>query len=540
MHVYSKATTLNSVLLARAYEDAITNSSGNTYIGLGKVSEWTKPEVTDSVENLNTVFRNLISIKKITSSDVNLVIPDNFWVANTVYSQFDSDQEMYSHDSTSLLTGSIDYVSGSNNITGNLSSTFFTNELVVGDIIEFSGLSSNETKIRREIVYIGNNTNALINTSISASYSNSEFSKVTSVYPRYVKNFYVRNSYDQVFICLFNNGNSESSIEPILRPENFSIGKLIQDNSDGYVWRYLFTIPSGLKEKFYYTDNDGVRWIPVITDTLVSASAIDGAIENIRILDGGSGYNSNTPSSSADILSVSGDGTNASFFANVQSSAAIDSTTIVQTLTANSGSGYTYATITATGGTGANLTALISPTGGFGLDPAKDLGAKFLGLAVEFSSTESNTLPLSSTAGNVTFRQISVIRNPQYSNGNYITATAVGLTTNVATSYGSASAAVGHLFIQDSGFTGDIVGYNGVYPVYFILNNVKGTFSNTINSSFQTKQNSASSVNGVGTGLSIQSSPGIKRSGDILYVENVDTVTRDSNQYEQIKLVLKF
>jgi hypothetical protein len=539
MHVYSKSTSLNGVLLAKSYKSYLTDNS-NTYVGLGQCFDWgTKPEALDTIENLNTVFRNLIVIKKIGSSDICQLVPDNYWTSGLIYDQFNSDEEMYTHETKSLLTGKIDYTSGSNTVTGNLSSTFFLTEIVSGDVLEFSGLDADEHKIHREVVQVVDNYTALINTSISTTYSNSSIYKVSSSYPRYAKTFYVRNSYDQVFLCLYNNTESKSTIEPVLRPENFSIGKLIQDNEDGYVWRYLYTVPSGLKEKFLYTDREGIKWVPVVADTIVSESAVNGALEHIRIYYGGKGFNSNTPNTSADILTVEGDGSGAVFTANVQISSAFDSTTITEILTGNSGENYTYATITATGGTGAigaNLVALISPVDGFGYDPTKDLGAKFLGISVGFSGTESNTLPISTNSGNVKFRQISIIKDPKYSNGEFVSISSVAMTSTVTadiTIAYDAVATVGDRFEQSSGFTGNVVGFYSGTTDYLLLNNTKGTFSNTVSANFL--------INDAYSGTASRiSTPDIQRSGDILYVENVDEVSRNSTQYEQIKLVLKF
>jgi len=140
-HVYSKSTALNGVLLARAYEEILTGSSGNTYVGIGKSSEWEgggdPPLVDETIENFNDVFRNLIAIKRIDSADVNLVVPDVRWQTNTVYDQFNSDEEMYTHEISTQLVGRINYASG-NVIVANANSTLFLSDLSVGDIIEIA------------------------------------------------------------------------------------------------------------------------------------------------------------------------------------------------------------------------------------------------------------------------------------------------------------------------------------------------------------------------------------------------------------------
>lgn len=526
MYRYSKSTALNGIVMARAYEDALTSSTGNTYVGLGQTnSSWGKPAVEESVESFSEAFNNLIVLQKITSSDINLVVPDSLWVTSTSYDQYDSNTEMYLHENTTQLTGSVNYTSGSDYILG--TATTFDVDLTVGSIIQLSGSGSETSFLRREIVEIIDSANVRINTAFASSYSENYIYTVENTYPLYGKAFYIRNSYDQVFICLFNNGGSLSTIEPILRPENFSMNKLVQSTSDGYLWRYLYTIPSGLKAKFLFTDNDSNAWMPVTTDAIVAATAVDGAIEHIRILDGGDGYNSNTASQSADIISISGDGINGSYVANVQQSSAINSTTIVALLSANNGSGYSFADVTSTDttGTGASFAALISPAGGFGKDPAKDLGAKFLALSVEFSSTVSGTFPISSTAGTMAFRQVSIIRNPQYANGDYITASAVATSANLEVSV-SSTPTIGSRVVQTDGYSGTVVAFTSPY---LLLNNTRGTFANT----------GPFSSGVIGNAQSLEA-PIAKRSGDVLYLENITSISRDTNQAEQIKLVFKF
>lgn len=532
-HVYSKSTALNGVLLARAYEEILTGAIGNTYVGIGKSSEWDgaePPLVSETIENFNDVFRNLIAVKRIDSSDVNLVVPDVRWTENVVYDQFNSNEEMYSHETSTAVLGRVDYVSG-NVITANDASTLFLSDLSVGDIIEIADqLTEAEFTIRREIISVTNNYHAIINTSIGTAYSNASLYRVESAYPRYAKRFYVRNASDQVFLCIFNNGGAQSNTEPVFTAP-YSLTNLIDDTPDGYVWRYLYTVPSGLAEKFFYTDREDIRWIPVTTDTDVANTAVDGAIEHIRIVNGGSTYNSNTPSGSADIITVTGDGIDATYTAVVEASAAIDNkTTVSDLLRANSGSGYTYATVTASGGDGgAEFKALISPVDGFGYDPAKDLGAKFLGISVEFSGTVSGAVPVSTDIGGVQFRQVAIINNIKYANNAFVDVSSAAMTTNVKVSY-SGSASVGDDFIVDDEQIATVVGYTGEY---MLLNNV--TRDLTDGDSFTIGSGLTN-----GTVVEVVFDLDIKRSGEMLYVENIDAVTREADQVEVIKLVLKF
>lgn len=64
-------------------------------------------------------------------------------------------------------------------------------------------------------------------------------------------------------------------------------------------------------------------------------------------------------------------------------------------------------------GSGANVYAICPPPGGHGFNVFTELSVQGLGIAVKFSNTESNTIPV-----NVNYNRINVIRNPKYLNSN--------------------------------------------------------------------------------------------------------------------------
>lgn len=101
------------------------------------------------------------------------------------------------------------------------------------------------------------------------------------------KNYYavvnaVSNYY--VFKVLDNNGNSASTIMP-----NFydtSEDDEFYSTSDGYVWKYMYSIDKSTFEKFA-TDS----YVPVVPNANVVANAVSGAIEVVIVEYGGSNYN---------------------------------------------------------------------------------------------------------------------------------------------------------------------------------------------------------------------------------------------------------
>ena len=109
----------------------------------------------------------------------------------------------------------------------------------------------------------------------------------------YDKNFYVITDELNVYKCLYNNKRSASTV----KPTGFST--LAFTTSDGYTWKYLYTVSLGDANKFLTSS-----FIPV--DTLSTAdgsvegdrqlavqnAAVNGSIEVVEVNQVGSGYHS--------------------------------------------------------------------------------------------------------------------------------------------------------------------------------------------------------------------------------------------------------
>jgi hypothetical protein len=90
-------------------------------------------------------------------------------------------------------------------------------------------------------------------------------------------NFYVINSDFDVFKCLFNNYNKPSSIQPFLTGDTITPLQL----ADGYIWKYMYSIPLSLRNKFLSTE-----YMPVLT-SLTSSFYSNGAISSFSIVESG-------------------------------------------------------------------------------------------------------------------------------------------------------------------------------------------------------------------------------------------------------------
>lgn len=102
----------------------------------------------------------------------------------------------------------------------------------------------------------------------------------------YNKRFFVtvsRETDRDVFKCLDNYNGSRS----IVPPDKTDISNFdeIYRTSDGYVWKYMYTIPYADMEKFSTRE-----FVPVVPNTSVSDSANNGSIDVIAVESPGAGY----------------------------------------------------------------------------------------------------------------------------------------------------------------------------------------------------------------------------------------------------------
>lgn len=115
-----------------------------------------------------------------------------------------------------------------------------------------------------------------------------------------------------LFKCLDNNDNSPSIIQPDYA--SVSLSDEYYETSDGYIWKYMYSLDSATVSKFA-TNN----FFPLSVNETVIENAINGAIDIIKVEDGGYNYNNylagNNIFNSAD-LRLDGDPTKYNISAN--------------------------------------------------------------------------------------------------------------------------------------------------------------------------------------------------------------------------------
>ena len=89
-----------------------------------------------------------------------------------------------------------------------------------------------------------------------------------------------------VFKCLYNSEGQPSTAQPLLS-ETAADDDIYIKSTDGYQWKYMYSISSADWSKFATSNN-----IPVIPNANVSGNAVSGAIDVVIVTAGGSNYNS--------------------------------------------------------------------------------------------------------------------------------------------------------------------------------------------------------------------------------------------------------
>ena len=377
------------------------------------------------------------------------------------------------------------------------------------------------------------------------SSSNAANSGATNLFD---SNFFVMNSSNAVYKVIENDGATASTVEPT------STSNSIFETSDGYRWKYMYSLTSAETLNFMSTD-----FIHVSTDSTVSAAAVDGALDTILVVAGGSSFNTSS-GSTISAIPIRGDGTGG--IASVTISSGAIATATVTT----AGSGYTFAyirdadIIAATNaggaGSGSNLNVIIPPKGGHGSNAVKELGGFFVMLNKSLVGVEGTS---DIGVGN-DFRRIGLVRDPT----NFGTSTVASATTRrqlYAIKFGSVSGtftADEEINQASTGAVGKVVEFDSTNLILYYYQTRfpdVGTDSNGNLTAFSganaiTGQSSSASatpdtsnsntVNGVEFSSGYANPELAYDSGDIIYVEERSPITRASDQTENVKLIIEF
>ena len=387
----------------------------------------------------------------------------------------------------------------------------------------------------------------------------------------YQSTFFFRTADNRVYKVLDNNaGTAYSGSEPTSESTSpFAQG--------GYILKYMYTITAAEQTKFLTTD-----FMPVSTDSTVSAAATDGKIESL-IVTAGASYTDGTY-----FVAVNGDGTSAgtssgAIVSFVVSSGAIASfglTSGTDTIVNSGGASYTFGTVTLTdatvftdaalstavstgdidNGSGGAIQVVISPKGGHGFNAVDELGGHYVLMNTLFIGAERDDL----LTGN-DFRNIAIVTDPTTFGTSTVASDSTARQTYAAklTSVSgtftadekitqASTAAIGRvvewdssnsiLYYQQERYTDYGTSSVGAYVAFSGANAITGASSSAVGTPDSTADSAVTLTNG----FTITFADGYVNpelepdSGNIIYTENRSPISRATDQTEDIKIVVEF
>ena len=507
------------ILNAGNFIAGVSNSSNSYYSFIGLTNpadyqtDWDEdpPSPKDNFDQENDYWNTMVALKKINTDDARRVVPKINWSSGTTYDMYRHD---YSRSNTAVVSGS------------------------------------------------------------------------TSLY---LATYFVMNSDFRVYICLQNGIDPDNpSGRPSLDEPTFTDlePRSAGTSGDGYVWKYLYTIKPSDVAKFESTDYMPVPndWATAADNEAVRDNAVDGSIKIVTVTNKGVGLG--TANSTYTSVPIKGDGSGAECTITIDGNQQVSSVTV-----SNQGSGYTFGNIdleaggVPTGTTRPSFDVIIPPQGGHGADIYRELGAYNVLL---YSRIENDNNNPDFITGNQIAR-VGVVENPeQFGSSSVLSAdkvSALGALKLVGSGYSTATFTADSYFTQtvSTGTTavGRVVSYDqntGVLKYWQDRSlagfNTVGTAQTQPTYGFNLEEFTSSPGTGgavtitptTGIDLSIDSNfsgistvinnrtyylgqtftsgvanPEVKKhSGNIIYVDNRPSITRSSNQKEDIKVILQF
>ena len=416
-------------------------------------------------------------------------------------------------------------------------------------------------------------------------YSAENTSPLTSASRLYSANYFVMNSDYRVYICI-ENGSSGSNPKGNVSQDEPTFTDLepsrAGESGDGYIWKYLFTVPPSDIIKF-----DSTEYVTVPNEWLTSS---DTQIRSIRE-NGDSNVNENQiktvyidgagdnyANGLGQEVNIIGDGTGAKVRVDVVNGKVTDTTVT------SGGKDYTYALVDLGSlnsnsiGNSAKLVPIIPPSLGHGYDLYTELGtdrvliyARFddstkdfptntqfsqVGIIKNPTSIGSTSLYTENTFSSVSsFKFTSITGTPQI--GEKITQTVSGeKARGYVASYDKETQVMKYItdrslyYNQTSHDQTDYIGITTNGKSIDFTNsggNILGessSFSASIDSTFSGISTNPSGTKLINLGVNftngLASSEINKGSGELVYLDNRPTIKRNTRQKEDVKIILEF
>lgn len=520
------------IAMAQAFAKTLNANSAHRYFfTIGRVTAWpteaSPPTPTDTTQNTEfDVYRDMIAMKRVQSSDVTHVVPRYNWTTNTAYTQYSDTSTTTFPTSTDLTSNTTFYVMTTDNnvykvVDNNRGGRSTTQPTGTG-----TSIISTADNYRWKFLY--NITAADEAKWVSSAYVPVKTLSANDGSAQWTTQQAASNGSIHHITITANGTGYLTTTNTVSSVTNSSVLVLKSNASgtdDSYVGSVIYLsggLGSGQMRKIVNyvgasktaTVNTAFSTTPNTSTTyIVSPRVIIRGDSGSTTGNRATAYVSNTQGGQVRKIIMVAEGTNYST-ANV-------------TISANS-----------THGSGAAATPILSPPVGHGKDPVSELGGINVMLRVQVSGTESNTFP-----ANNDFRVLNLIRDPMLRGGTIANASVIDQCSRITVTSLSGD------MTADEIITGGTSGAKARF-VRFANTNSSGTAgivrvirltTSGTGGYFSAAETITGATSGKTATVSSFIRPAVREhTGDILFTENRVYITRTSDQIEDIKLVVKF
>jgi len=527
--ITSNFRTLN----AKHFKEQVAGSS--VYVAIGKSDVWslttsdttdTTPTLpSDNLDVLGEARANLIGMKKIISTDISHVVPRYTWTSGNSYYAWDSDDASIFDKAFYIITSEFKVYKCIK--AGGGASSIQPTQTLTDPTAESDGytwkymytVSVADAEKFLTNSYMPVKTVALSASGIVAATVSSSTTVVLT------------ETVDELTVGMEVTGNGvTTSPKPTISAINGSTLTLSATQSIAASTKLTFAYANDAAAEAVLSEADYAQYL---NQKASRDSATAGGIERIEVTAGGTGY-----TSAPDVV-ITGDGTTDATATATVSGGAVTAVTVN-----NKGADYRVIDITFTsgGGSDAAARAVLTPKAGHGVDPVSELGGFFVSLNSQLDGNDGGDL----TVGN-DFRQITLLNEPREYNATPLAGLIATADTLKATSYldFNSSATVSSYTVDElivGGTSGaqayvvEIDTSNGYIRYHQNDKTGYGVFTDgeVVTGQTSNQADTLESSNAVGA-------PEVDRaSGDILFLENRDPISRTTTQIEDIKVILEF
>ena len=508
--------------------------SSSVYVGIGKSDVWslTTSDTTDTtpftpadtLDQLGEARSNLIGLKKIVGTEIAHVVPRHTWTSGSSYYAWDSDDGSIFDKAFYIITSEFKVYKCIK--AGGGASSIQPTQTLTDPTAESDGYTWKymfTTGVEDAEKFLTNSYMPVKTISLSAEATVAVATTTTTVI--------LTETVDEITVGMTMAGTNVGSAKTVAAI-NGSVLTLSGAPTGSVTGIVTFSWATDANAEAQLTESDYAQYLNQKASRDSSTAA---GIERIEVTAGGTGY------TSAPTVAITGDGSGATATATV-SGGAVTAVTVT-----GKGTNYRVVDVTFSGGAGSDAAAraVLTPKAGHGTDPVSELGGFFISLNTKLDGNDGGDL----TVGN-DFRQITLFNEPRNYNATPLAGTIAIANTLKGTSYLAIAASGSTDNATD--FTVDelLVGQTSGAQAYLVEKDTTNDFlryhqnDKTGYKAFVNGENvigQTSTSNCLLHASAALGAPEVDRmSGDILFLENRNPISRTTTQIEDIKVIIEF